>query len=432
MTSLVEIKQFIKSFYIRYEMWITPLWKFLLCFTALIAINRHIGYLSVIKPLPIALMCALLCSFMPAGFMVFVTSFFIFGHLYAVSIETLGVTLVLFLLMFLLYFRFGPGDTIVLVLTPLLFLFRVPYLMPIALGLLASPLSVAAMTCGIVIYHLLKYVQENATTMGASSLAVGEDTEIVVQLRTFLTGFMTNRAMWVYVIAFAAVLVIVWLLRRLPVDHAWKVAILTGSVLNLITLMIGDFLYDTQISFANVVIGTVLSAFLCFVLEFFFFQLDYTRTERVQFEDDDYYYYVKAVPKVTLAEPERRVKKINRTHNAAHRPPHKASSSQRSADREDREEEEEVLRERTPSSRSTNRAARPVPGSSGRAPVRRMPGSAGRTGSAGAPSRGRGPARPAPAASTRNLASARPAVSDDDMRDRVLRVGRDEGSNQTK
>jgi hypothetical protein len=29
--------------------------------------------------------------------------------------------------------------------------------------------------------------------------------------------------------------------------------------------------------------------------------LDYARTERVQFEDDDYYYYVKAVPKKMVA-----------------------------------------------------------------------------------------------------------------------------------
>ena len=47
-------------------------------------------------------------------------------------------------------------------------------------------------------------------------------------------------------------------------------------------------------------------------IEFFSFNLDYSRTEKVQFEDDDYYYYVKAVPKVTLTAPDRRVKKINR------------------------------------------------------------------------------------------------------------------------
>lgn len=35
-----------------------------------------------------------------------------------------------------------------------------------------------------------------------------------------------------------------------------------------------------------------------FLIEFLCFNLDYSRTEKVQFEDDEYYYYVKAVPKV--------------------------------------------------------------------------------------------------------------------------------------
>lgn len=32
--------------------------------------------------------------------------------------------------------------------------------------------------------------------------------------------------------------------------------------------------------------------------------------KKVQFEDDEYYYYVKAVPKMAVAVPEKRVKRI--------------------------------------------------------------------------------------------------------------------------
>ena len=32
-------------------------------------------------------------------------------------------------------------------------------------------------------------------------------------------------------------------------------------------------------------------------MRFIFMNLDYARTENVQFEDDEYYYYVTAVPK---------------------------------------------------------------------------------------------------------------------------------------
>ena len=52
------------------------------------------------------------------------------------------------------------------------------------------------------------------------------------------------------------------------------------------------------------------------VFQFFRLALDYTAVERVQFEDDDYFYYVKAVPKINLAVPERSVKKISEKEEA--------------------------------------------------------------------------------------------------------------------
>ena len=44
-----------------------------------------------------------------------------------------------------------------------------------------------------------------------------------------------------------------------------------------------------------------------------FMNLDYARTERVQFEDDEYYYYVKAVPKKMVASEEKTVKHFGNT-----------------------------------------------------------------------------------------------------------------------
>ena len=47
------------------------------------------------------------------------------------------------------------------------------------------------------------------------------------------------------------------------------------------------------------------------IVKLFVFSVVYTRTEYLQFEDDEYYYYVKAVPKVSVAIPEKTVKRIN-------------------------------------------------------------------------------------------------------------------------
>ena len=59
------------------------------------------------------------------------------------------------------------------------------------------------------------------------------------------------------------------------------------------------------------IVGTIVSVLAAKVVEFFVFSVDYSRTEKVQFEDDEYYYYVKAIPKINVAAPSRTVKKIN-------------------------------------------------------------------------------------------------------------------------
>ncbi len=40
------------------------------------------------------------------------------------------------------------------------------------------------------------------------------------------------------------------------------------------------------------------------------FNVDYSRAEYLQYEDDEYYYYVKAIPKMRISRPERSVKTI--------------------------------------------------------------------------------------------------------------------------
>ena len=59
------------------------------------------------------------------------------------------------------------------------------------------------------------------------------------------------------------------------------------------------------------VIGTVLAVIIGYLLQILFFSVDYKRTEIVQYEDDEYYYYVKAVPKLVVVNEDLKVKRIN-------------------------------------------------------------------------------------------------------------------------
>ena len=79
----------------------------------------------------------------------------------------------------------------------------------------------------------------------------------------------------------------------------------------MVMLMRGHLVYDVNLSVGSVLLGSLLAILVAKVLEFFRFCVDYSRTEKVQFEDDEYYYYVKAVPKMTVSVPTKTVKKIN-------------------------------------------------------------------------------------------------------------------------
>ena len=58
------------------------------------------------------------------------------------------------------------------------------------------------------------------------------------------------------------------------------------------------------------ILGMIISILLSLVVQFFAHNVDYSRTEYVQFEDEEYYYYVKAVPKNSVAKSKVTVKKI--------------------------------------------------------------------------------------------------------------------------
>ncbi len=307
MTTLLELKQYIKKFYIKNETYISYVWKFLLALISILLINSKLGYMDALNNFAIVMMASLLCAILPPNFIVLVSAVFIVGQLFSLAPQCALIAVIVFVLMFLLYFRFSPKDTLAVLLTPILYFMHIPYIMPLAMGLLGTPTSVVSVSFGLVISFMLSYFSANATSFGSEGAE-----EVANEFQAIISGILGDRTMLVMIIAFAITLIIVYVIRRTSVDNCWKIAISAGSIALIICILVGDLMFDTKISIVGVIVGTIISALLALVIEFFSFSLDYSRTENVQFEDDEYYYYVKAVPKVTVSTPERKVKKINR------------------------------------------------------------------------------------------------------------------------
>lgn len=306
MTGLLVAKQYIKNFIGKYEVYLQPLGKLILALVSLSTINGKIGYMSRLDNIAVVLVAALMCSFMPANFIIVVAAAFVILHLYAVSLECAVVVLAVFLLMFLLYYRFSPKDMLVVLLTPLCFTLQIPYVIPLSIGLLGTPASAVSMACGVAAHFVISYVADNATALSAM-----EAEDMGAGFRYVIDGIANNKVMLITIIAFFITILVVYLVRRMAIDHAWMIAVAAGALVNIMVLLLGDLLFDTRVSILGVIAGTAVSIGMVKIVEFFVFHVDYSRAESVQFEDDEYYYYVKAIPKITVAAPSRTVKRIH-------------------------------------------------------------------------------------------------------------------------
>ena len=307
MSALLEMREKLRDIYSKGEVYLTPLFKFLLALVVLLSINANIGYMDRIAGnIIIPLIVALMCSFLPMNFIVFFGALFICLNSYEVSMECGIVALAVFVLMFILYFRFSSKDTIVVALLPLMFMLKIPYIIPIAVGLLCTPLSVVSVACGTIAYYLVLFIKENAQTI--SDL---ETEEAIGKFRFVIDGLLGNREIVIVLIAFSVIVITVYVIRILSVDHSWTIGMCVGGVLGATILLIGDLSFDTHISLLSLIIGMIVSLLLAVGLQFFVFNVDYSRTEYVQFEDDEYYYYVKAVPKNSVPQTKVNVKKIH-------------------------------------------------------------------------------------------------------------------------
>lgn len=312
MRTLLEVKDKIKYYYRQYEFVILPMLKFMLAYLAICCVNGALGYMSQLDQVGIVLVASLFCSFMPLGCIVFVASMFSLLHMYALSMEVALVGICVYMVLLLMFARFDSKHSLVIVLTAILAAMKIPYVMPIAVGLLATPMAAVSVGCGLVGHALIRVVADNAAVI--NGMGAGEE---MAKVRLLIDGLLKNRELVVMIVAFAITIAVVYVIRRLSVDHSWTIAMVAGAIINIVVILVGDLLYDTQVSLIGVFLASFLALAIAKVLEFMFFCVDYSRTENVQFEDDEYFYYVKAVPKMTVAAQSKTVKKINSQQRTA-------------------------------------------------------------------------------------------------------------------
>ncbi|MBQ9765766.1 MAG: hypothetical protein IJW18_06185 [Lachnospiraceae bacterium] len=295
MQIIYELREYIKALYAKLDVYIVSLAKFLVAYNILSMINSEIGFFEKINSKAIVLLVSLVCTLLPWGVSVFVTAAFVIVHFYGLSLELAGIAAVLFIIMFCLYLRFGTKDSVFMLVTLLLFSFKLPYLAPIFAGAIASSATVAIpVAFGTIIYYFIGFATQNV-----EMLSTGGTAEMLTRFKFIIDEMIQNREMILVMITFLVVAILVYTIKKLAIDYAWAIAIAAGAIVNIVLIFIGNMMLGINMETGSIILGTILAVIIMCVLHIFIFAVDYKSKVNVQFEDDEYVYYVKAVPKIS-------------------------------------------------------------------------------------------------------------------------------------
>jgi hypothetical protein len=165
--------------------------------------------------------------------------------------------------------------------------------MPILAGMLLGAAGMIPAAFGCVFYYFMKYtsdyIQLNANT---------ESDDMVEGYKYIFQNLVQDKTLLLTIVTFAVVIVLTHIIYRMSFAYSWYVAIVTGGLVELVLFMVGGISMDVDLSMVGVLLGSVLAIIVGIVTQFFKTVVDYSKVENTQFEDDDYYYYVKAVPKL--------------------------------------------------------------------------------------------------------------------------------------
>lgn len=306
MVALLVLREKMRQFYSRFDIYVNAVVHFLLSFVTFFLLNRNVGFMTRLNSTVVVVVLSLVCSFLPYGAITFLASMVLLAHISSVSLEMALLLLVCMLIVTVLYYGFQPGDSYLLLLTPIFFYLKIPYAIPLLVGLSGKMVSAIPVGCGTFLYYVIQYVKKNAGV-----LANDASVDLLQKLVQIISSVISNRLMIVMIAAMMAGVVVVYLIHRLSVDYSWIIAIVAGVVAQLAVIFVGEFTFDVSISMGALFGHILVSMLLAGLYDFMVFAVDYSRTEYTQFEDDDYYYYVKAVPKITIAAPDVKVQKIN-------------------------------------------------------------------------------------------------------------------------
>lgn len=311
MNKTVKIRDAMRNFFFSNSRWLKVVGKGLVALCSFVIINYYFGYIAFLKDPIFAIILAVACAFIPIRAGGLIVMVYTFVQLTGLSGQVALVALILMVVSYGLSIFYGSKHIFNISYIPIATQIQMPYPLVVGSALVGQMNDVASVICGGILSFYLKTIRENA------SLFIEEKSDITV-IDVITQRMLVNPLLYIYVASLVAMFVVIILIRNLEIKRSWLVAIVSGIFVEMAFMLIGYVTTGNLSKVPLLIVANVIAFIVGFAMTYIFRDLDYERIERVRFEDDDYVYYVTAIPKIELAKEEKRVKRITNARSNFH------------------------------------------------------------------------------------------------------------------
>jgi len=310
MDSILNIRQNIINLYKRYDIAINYILKFIIGLVIFSRVNNiglyheqfDILFGSATQHIYLILL-SLIFTILPHTLSLFLITLAITIQLSAVIEVAFFVFLILSLII-IFYARLSPRQSMLIIALIFGFYFRIPYAVVLYAGLYFGVLSIVPITIGVAIWHFMPFFGSLAqTTPIQAEFDIFEAPIAFLDVFGEIFSVLTNDFNWIIIaFVFAMMILAVHLISMVAMNYAKDIAVIVGSFIGMLCMIMVTVVANLGISIFGIIFSSIFSAATVWIIKFFDKVLDYKRVERVQFEDEDNYYYVKIIPKIKLVE----------------------------------------------------------------------------------------------------------------------------------
>ena len=309
MKALLNFRDKIEHFYKQHSRIMGYILRVILCAASLLLLGTNLKYNTFLSNIWVIIVISVLSSLLPLKIMLLVLLAYIVVQTATLS---LGVGLLMagiMLVMYFLYLRYADAYGYVLILMPLMFIIKIPLVVPLVLAVIAPGSAVISLAFGIIMYYFIHYININSAVISGMPADVAEITKAGMVFR----GVFSYREFLYTLCIMVLVFMLVFFLKKLNINQSFALAVVAGTGFYLVLMIIATMVFGgiTSGKLISLIVSSLISLIIAVFIVNIVLPLDYSRTEFLEFEDEEYYYFVRAVPKANIAKETVRIKRIN-------------------------------------------------------------------------------------------------------------------------